>query len=388
MKDVLADAIKSHYNNKDYTEVVRDALLCMATEIRKKSDLADDDGVDLINKAFSEKNPLIKINKLSTTTEKNKQAGIRDLSKGLIEYFRNPMSHSKQTYSKRIADAILVLLDDVILDEIMDSRSINSIEDWFLEISNDLFPNTERYATNLVTTIPENKRLDLSVLLYQNRDKLTKSKDKVINELLKNLKPEEFKEYCEVIEKDLFGKIDENQIISLLKFITEAIWTNFSELTKTKLEDLILENTKTLEIVDYEDFNEGYIHYENGTILVNCLHILNLFSNKMDIIDILFEKYIDCNEPTQIFITDNYINIMINDNVDIKESFVDYIIERLKYRNKPYWYDRIRKIIQNLTKDSKWYMRLHTAFNVDIEEMPFKIEADDLPFKNSEKVGD
>ena len=380
MKDVLADAIKSHYNNKDYTEVVRDALLCMATEIRKKSDLADDDGVDLINKAFSEKNPLIKINKLSTTTEKNKQAGIRDLSKGLIEYFRNPMSHSKQTYSKRIADAILVLLDDVILDEIMDSRSINSIEDWFLEISNDLFPNTERYATNLVTTIPENKRLDLSVLLYQNRDKLTKSKDKVINELLKNLKPEEFKEYCEVIEKDLFGKIDENQIISLLKFITEAIWTNFSELTKTKLEDLILENTKTLEIVDYEDFNEGYIHYENGTILVNCLHILNLFSNKMDIIDILVEKYIDCNEPTQIFITDNYINIMINDNVDIKESFVDYIIERLKYRNKPYWYDRIRKIIQNLTKDSKWYMRLHTAFNVDIEEMPFKIEADDLPF--------
>lgn len=380
MKDVLADAIKSHYNNKDYTEVVREALLCMATEIRKKSDLADDDGVDLINKAFSEKNPLIKINKLSTTTEKNKQAGIRDLSKGLIEYFRNPMSHSKQTYSKRIADAILVLLDDVILDEIMDSRSINSIEDWFLEISNDLFPNTERYATNLVTTIPENKRLDLSVLLYQNRDKLTKSKDKVINELLKNLKPEEFKEYCEVIEKDLFGKIDENQIISLLKFITEAIWTNFSELTKTKLEDLILENTKTLEIVDYEDFNEGYIHYENGTILVNCLHILNLFSNKMDIIDILFEKYIDCNEPTQIFITDNYINIMINDNVDIKESFVDYIIERLKYRNKPYWYDRIRKIIQNLTKDSKWYMRLHTAFNVDIEEMPFKIEADDLPF--------
>lgn len=380
MKDVLADAIKSHYNNKDYTEVVRDALLCMATEIRKKSDLADDDGVDLINKAFSEKNPLIKINKLSTTTEKNKQAGIRDLSKGLIEYFRNPMSHSKQTYSKRIADAILVLLDDVILDEIMDSRSINSIEDWFLEIFNDLFPNTERYATNLVTTIPENKRLDLSVLLYQNRDKLTKSKDKVINELLKNLKPEEFKEYCEVIEKDLFGKIDENQIISLLKFITEAIWTNFSELTKTKLEDLILENTKTLEIVDYEDFNEGYIHYENGTILVNCLHILNLFSNKMDIIDILFEKYIDCNEPTQIFITDNYINIMINDNVDIKESFVDYIIERLKYRNKPYWYDRIRKIIQNLTKDSKWYMRLHTAFNVDIEEMPFKIEVDDLPF--------
>lgn len=381
MKDLLADAIKSHYNNKDYTEVVRDALLCMTTEIRRKSNLTDDDGVDLINKAFSEKNPLIKINKLATTTDKNKQSGIRDLSKGLIEYFRNPMSHSKQTYSKRVADAILVLLDDIILDEIIDSKSVNSTEDWFLEISNELFPNTERYAINLVSTIPENKRLDLSVMLYQNRDKLTKSKDKIINELLKNLKSEEFKEYCEVIEKDLFGKINETQIISLLKFITEAIWTNFSELTKAKLEDLILENTRLLEINDYEDYIEGYIHSEEGTLLTNCLHILDLFSNKMEIIDVLFEKYIDCNESTRNFITNNYINIMINDNININENFVDYIIKRLEYRNKPYWYDNIRKIIQNLAKNSKWYIRLHTAFNIDVEKTTFKIEeTDDLPF--------
>lgn len=61
-KDILKDSIKSHYQNKDYTEVVRDALLCLATEIRKKSDLNDKDGINLINTAFSEKNPLIKIN--------------------------------------------------------------------------------------------------------------------------------------------------------------------------------------------------------------------------------------------------------------------------------------------------------------------------------------
>ena len=66
MKEILAESIKTHYDNKDYTEVVRDALLCLTTEIRKKSDLKDNDGVDLINKAFSEKQPLIKINKLET----------------------------------------------------------------------------------------------------------------------------------------------------------------------------------------------------------------------------------------------------------------------------------------------------------------------------------
>ena len=148
MKDTLKDSIKSHYENKDYTEVVRDSLLCLTTEIRKKSDLVDIDGVDLINKAFSEKQPLIKINKLETTTDKNRHRGIMDLSRGLIEYFRNPMSHSKQEYSKKVTDAILVLLDEVILEEIVGSKSINSLEDWYLEITNELFPNTERYAKN------------------------------------------------------------------------------------------------------------------------------------------------------------------------------------------------------------------------------------------------
>ncbi len=38
MKEILKESIKSHYENKDYTEVVRDALLCLTTEIRKKSD--------------------------------------------------------------------------------------------------------------------------------------------------------------------------------------------------------------------------------------------------------------------------------------------------------------------------------------------------------------
>ena len=70
MKELLKESIKTHYENKDYTEVVRDALLCLTSEIRKKSDLTDSDGVELINKAFSEKQPLIKINKLETTTDK------------------------------------------------------------------------------------------------------------------------------------------------------------------------------------------------------------------------------------------------------------------------------------------------------------------------------
>lgn len=266
MKEILKESIKTHYENKDYTEVVRDALLCLTTEIRKKSDLTDSDGVDLINKAFSEKQPLIKINKLETTTDKNKHRGIMDLSKGLIEYFRNPMSHSKQEYSKKVADAILVLLDEVILEGIIGSKSINSIEDWYLEITNDLFPNTERYAKSLISAIPKNKYYELAVMLYKNRNNITKLKDKIIDELVNNLSEEEFKDYCEVIENDLFGNITENDVILSLKFISTNIWNKLSDLAKSKVEDVAKEDISNLYL-DFEYECGNYIPSEQKKVI-------------------------------------------------------------------------------------------------------------------------
>ena len=213
MNEVLKESIKMHYENKDYTEVIRDAILCLMNEIRKKSDLQDDDGVDLINKACSEKKPLIKVNKMQTQTEKNKHRGINDLSKGIVEYFRNPMSHTKQNHSKEIADALLVIIDKVLLEEIMQSKSINSIEDWYLEVTSELCPNTNRYARNLADNIPNNKVYELIVQLYKNRENLKYEKITIINELIKKLSEEEFTEYCSIIENEIFGKSQEEDIV-------------------------------------------------------------------------------------------------------------------------------------------------------------------------------
>lgn len=385
-KDILKDNIRSHYEAKDYTEVVRDAILCMCNEVRKKSDLIDADGVDLINKAFSEKSPLIKINKLETDTDKNKQRGINDLSKGLIEYFRNPMSHSKQEYSKSVADAILTLLDEVILEEIVDSKSINSIDDWYSEIINELTPNTERYAKNLVETIPSNKRYELSIMLYRNRNKLSKLKDKIIDALVTTLTVDDFQEYCNVIEKDLFGAINEELVISALKFISNSIWNSFSDLTKSKLEDMVLEDVSTLEFDYYQDYEIGYVEQENGyKLLESSLHIIKNFSNKNDIFDILFDKIRTGNEYTEKHIVDNYLQLLINNSVDINSSFVIYAIDRLRYKNKPYWYSSLSEILLTLDKDNVWYLALADAFKIkDNKELdPFAdpfISDSDLPF--------
>lgn len=389
MKDILKDSIKSHYENKDYTEVVRDALLCLTTEIRKKSDLIDIDGVDLINKAFSEKQPLIKINKLETTTDKNRHRGIMDLSKGLIEYFRNPMSHSKQEYSKKVADAILVLLDEVILEEIVGSKSINSIEDWYLEITNELFPNTERYAKNLISIIPKNKYYELSVMLYKNRNSISKLKDKIIDELVNNLSEEEFKDYCEVIERDLFGNVNEKEIISLLKFISPNIWKKLSALAKSKIEDMALEDISKLYL-NFEYDSGDYIPSEqqNGYILENSIHILENFSNLQDIIDIIVEKLtINSNEFLQNYLFEKYFLIIINKTAKKHYDLIDTIYDRLKYKNYPMWYDNIKKALNKLPKDNYWYTNLAEAFRLELSQAdPFedfdisKISKKDLPF--------
>lgn len=389
MKEILKESIKTHYENKDYTEVVRDALLCLTTEIRKKSDLTDSDGVDLINKAFSEKQPLIKINKLETTTDKNKHRGIMDLSKGLIEYFRNPMSHSKQEYSKKVADAILVLLDEVILEEIIGSKSINSIEDWYLEITNDLFPNTERYAKSLISAIPKNKYYELAVMLYKNRNNITKLKDKIIDELVNNLSEEEFKDYCEVIENDLFGNITENDVISSLKFISTNIWNKLSDLAKSKIEDVAKEDISNLYL-DFEYDCGNYIPSEqkNGYILENSMHILENFSNLQDIIDVIVEKAtVNSNEFLQDYLFEKYFFIIISKSTKKHFDLIDMICDRLRYKNKPMWYEIVKKSLKQLPKDNYWYTSLSEIFGLEIKKIdPFenfdidKISTEDLPF--------
>lgn len=389
MKEILKESIKTHYENKDYTEVVRDALLCLTTEIRKKSDLTDSDGVDLINKAFSEKQPLIKINKLETTTDKNKHRGIMDLSKGLIEYFRNPMSHSKQEYSKKVADAVLVLLDEVILEEIIGSKSINSIEDWYLEITNDLFPNTERYAKSLISAIPKNKYYELAVMLYKNRNNITKLKDKIIDELVNNLSEEEFKDYCEVIENDLFGNITENDVISFLKFISTNIWNKLSDLAKSKVEDVAKEDISNLYL-DFEYECGNYIPSEqkNGYILENSIHILENFSNLQEIIDVIVEKAtVNSNEFLQDYLFEKYFFLIMSKSTKKHFDLIDMICDRLRYKNKPMWYEIVKKSLKQLPKDNYWYTSLSEIFGLEMKKVDSfenfdidKISTEDLPF--------
>ena len=56
----LWNSIEKNYNNENYTGAIDDAVFHIRDIIREKSNL-EHDGRDLINQAFSEKNPKIKL---------------------------------------------------------------------------------------------------------------------------------------------------------------------------------------------------------------------------------------------------------------------------------------------------------------------------------------
>jgi len=75
----------------NYSNSVFESCKAYDKQVRVFSKI-DDHGASLMGRAFSEKGP-IKINAQQTTTEKNEQEGIMQLSRGLMFAVRNPQGH-------------------------------------------------------------------------------------------------------------------------------------------------------------------------------------------------------------------------------------------------------------------------------------------------------
>lgn len=94
---------------ENYFHTVFEAVKSVADKIRHKTGLTGD-GSDLVDKAFSIKNPLIKINDLSTETKESEHKGFANLIKGLFGMFRNTTAHApKITWEINEQDALDIL---------------------------------------------------------------------------------------------------------------------------------------------------------------------------------------------------------------------------------------------------------------------------------------
>lgn len=105
----FADAVESAY--KEVNKIVKQIV----------KDIAGDeiDGANLMNRAFSVNDPVIKLNKLANESEKNEQKGFMQIFAGVMTGIRNPQAHdnleierSKAIHFLFLASLLLYKLDD------------------------------------------------------------------------------------------------------------------------------------------------------------------------------------------------------------------------------------------------------------------------------------
>lgn len=99
---------------ENYFHSVFEAVKSIAEEIRQKTNLTLD-GAELIDKALSITNPLIKINLLQTETEQSEQKGFSNLIKGVFGMFRNTTAHAPKVVWKITEDEALDIMTTVSL---------------------------------------------------------------------------------------------------------------------------------------------------------------------------------------------------------------------------------------------------------------------------------
>lgn len=99
---------------ENYFHSVFEAVKSIAEEIRRKSNLTLD-GSELIDKAFSVNNPILRINSLQTETEQSEQKGFSNLIKGVFGMFRNTVAHAPKIVWQISEDEALDIMTTISL---------------------------------------------------------------------------------------------------------------------------------------------------------------------------------------------------------------------------------------------------------------------------------
>ncbi|OYX23814.1 MAG: TIGR02391 family protein [Flavobacteriales bacterium 32-35-8] len=99
---------------ENYFHTVFEAVKSIAEDIRKRTGL-NSDGGELVDIAFSIRNPLIKINDLSNETKESEQKGFSNLIKGVFGMFRNTTAHTPKIIWEIKEDDALDILSTISL---------------------------------------------------------------------------------------------------------------------------------------------------------------------------------------------------------------------------------------------------------------------------------
>ncbi len=278
IKDKLWDAIQNNYNVNDFTGAIIDSFHYLTALIREKSGLEDDDGDTLITKAFSVENPLIKVTKCQTKTEKNIQIGTMQTLQGLYKSIRNERSHEQVEDDEPTAYEIIMFIDYLI--SLIDKSSASfDVSDILHMIEDEHYVDSDNYANLLIGKIPIKKRFDIAVTIVDILVDAVVAEESLRHfksfffRFINCLKSTEHSDLLSRISNDI--EVTRNDIITsqLVYILPIAHWYSINELARLRIENMLINSISELpNIIDLEkSVREAII--QNLSCLVPCFQM-------------------------------------------------------------------------------------------------------------------
>lgn len=380
LRNDLWKAVYAHYEGKDYTESVRDAMLYVCEFLREKSGIIDKDGTKLVENTLFGNSPVILVNKNETTTEKDVQQGTGFLLKGLMQAIRNPLSHEKTTYLQNDSEAIILFVNYVLnqIDSSGGRSKIDSLKDLIYDAN---FTSSKEYAELLIKEIPVKKRYDLLLDLYRDRESLTQNKLKnFLDELMNSLSSAEFSDFIQVVTSSLMICQNDRDLRMYFHYFMESTYSHIDRLAQLRIENLIYDSIKYGEIENKFDFElreETEECNSQGTLGTWIDDKLYLLSNKEQILDKLFMKLGGGNSSEQKYVLTFFCDCVFNSSVKLTDYRKNIIKDGLKNGDKQFSDNLF--CIMTFEEKSTWYESFKDDYELCCEKNK-KEDDEELPF--------
>lgn len=370
IKSDLWSAISSNYASGHYKDAILEAMQFLTDAIRSKTGL-DTDGVALAGAALEFKKdslPVLRINKLQTTSEKDVQKGIHHIVMGLYEAVRNPRSHGQVQDTKDDADAIIYFINYVL--KVLDaSEEPFTIEGFMQRIYDPDFVENKEYTELLVSEIPPNKRLDCMIGIYRNKVWIDSNRLKLVShEIMNILSENQLDQFLTIVSDELKRTTDDSELIKTLDMLRPDLWPKISEIARHRIENKLIKSIR-----EGRADKAGNLITSTGSLGTWAGSYLEYFVLKNDVSKVFIQKLQSKNLHETNYIIYHFgrkLLSVVEKPVDIRLC-VDALCKTIVEGNQ---------IATNYVRYASFPEEWHTRFEAKLGEGFFPSNVDDIPF--------
>ena len=284
ISDSLWQAVCTSYTSENYKHAILDAVHYVTGEIRDRTGI-DGDGTALVSQALGGDHPKLRVNSLTSVSERDVQKGIEHLMRGLYLGIRNHRSHEQIIETKHDADAIIHFVD-YVARVINASRESFTIENFLMSLSDTEFVESERYAELLVSEIPVNRRVDALIAIFENRLTLNLQKLHFLTkQLLALLNDAQLEQYLSIVSVALRAASEEADIRTTLRLLKPEMWPRIHETSRLRIENRLIREIKSGQFIH----NNKIV----GTLGTWAYPYIKYFSHRTDAASALLDKLND-----------------------------------------------------------------------------------------------